>query len=145
MEASDNKSKRISNGVNTLYKSIDNAVLKAVANLYSLLIRQDVTASYPVASLAGLPWDSSPVGAKRRGYSRHNKITLSGSRINGAQVPCHVYQAIAERIKYNANLHNKKSGKSRIILTIAGKTKVFKVTLSAKGVLELTKPVNRPT
>jgi len=125
--------------MNTLYKSIDQAVLKAVANLYSLLIRQDVTASYPVA--------------KRRGYSRYNKITLSGSparlparhrsggwsggKINGAKVPWHVYKAIAERIKYNANLHNKKSGQSQIILNISGKKKVLKVNLSSNGVLKL--------
>ena len=87
----------------TLYKSIDKAVLKAVANL----------------------------------YLKHNKITLSGSKINGAKVPCHVYKAIAARIKYNANLHNKKSGQSRIILNIAGKRKVFTVTLSGDGILKL--------
>ena len=70
-------------------------------------------------------------------YLKHNKITLSGSRINGAKVPWHVYKAIAERIKYNANLHNKKSGQSRIILNIAGKQKIFKVNLSRNGALTL--------
>lgn len=89
--------------MNQLYKTIDNAILKAVANL----------------------------------YLKHNKIILSGLKINGSKVPYHVYKAIAERIKYNANLHNKKSGKSRIILNIAGKKKVFKVNLSNNRVLKL--------
>ncbi|MBI5777952.1 MAG: hypothetical protein HZA49_00660 [Planctomycetes bacterium] len=70
-------------------------------------------------------------------YLKHNKIILSGSKINGTPVSHHVFNAIYARIKYNANLQNKKSGQSRIILNVAGKLKVFKVNLTGNGVLKL--------
>ncbi|MEW6027690.1 MAG: hypothetical protein AB1599_10420 [Planctomycetota bacterium] len=81
-------------------------------------------------------------------YIKHNRITLSGSRINGVKVSYHVFHAIYARIKYNANLQNKESVRSKIILNITGKLKVFNAILSTNGALKLTKlakPTNRLT
>jgi len=74
-------------------------------------------------------------------YLKERRITLSNSQINGEKVPWHVFNAICERIKYNANLHNGPKNtnlKSQIILNIAGKKKVFKVLINKKGNIELS-------
>lgn len=71
-------------------------------------------------------------------YLRNAKITLADSRINGQKVHWHVFTAIVERIKYNANLHGKlcrPGRKSQIILNIRGKQKIFKVSVFGKDLI----------
>ncbi|MHC5078668.1 MAG: hypothetical protein ACYTHN_06595 [Planctomycetota bacterium] len=73
-------------------------------------------------------------------YVQNEEITLEESKINGAEVPWHVYAAIRERIKFNANLQGEPSSsraKSRVMLEVEGKPKNFDVHLLDRGGLKL--------
>ena len=74
-------------------------------------------------------------------YRDNDRITLQNSRINDEDVPWHVYSAICERIKYNADLHGDRSkpgAVSQVLLRIDGEQKQFAVRVAADGGLELT-------
>ena len=74
-------------------------------------------------------------------YRDNDRITLQDSRINDEEVPWHVYTAICERIKYNANLQGKRGkpgGQSQILLSIDGKSKKFAACVLNEGGLALS-------
>ncbi len=73
-------------------------------------------------------------------YIENDEIKLEDSQINGEKVSYEVFQAICERIKFNAYLNGERSklgAKSQIMLKIGEKRKNFDVLITNSGGLYL--------